>query len=86
VEHVEPPCGPLPDPESLDVSHKARADHGTERLRGQRSSLPNVHDRYDRANLCLVMWNGSDDQAARSCLLRTADGWLQLAFEQDKRP
>jgi hypothetical protein len=32
------------------------------------------------------MWNGSDDQAARSCLLRTADGWLQLAFEQDKRP
>jgi hypothetical protein len=83
---VERPCGPLPDPESLEVSHKARADHGTERLGGQRSSLPNVHDCYDQANLCLVMWNGSDDHAARSCLLRTADAWLQLAFELDKRP
>jgi hypothetical protein len=31
------------------------------------------------------MWNGSDDHAAESGLLRMADAWLQLAFELRKR-
>jgi hypothetical protein len=31
------------------------------------------------------MWNGSDDHAAESGLLRMTDAWLQLAFELRKR-
>jgi hypothetical protein len=67
------------------VSQKPRADSGTERLDGQRFPLPRVQDCYDRANLCLVMWNGSADHAARSSLLRMADAWMKLAFELDNR-
>jgi hypothetical protein len=73
--------GPLQYPESIEVSHKARADHGTELLRGQRFSLPSVQDCYDCANRCLDMWNDSVDHASRSSLLRMADAWLQLASE-----
>jgi hypothetical protein len=54
-------------------------------LCGDRSSLPNVQDCYDRANLYIDMWNGSDDHAAGTWLLRTADAWLRLAFELDRR-
>jgi hypothetical protein len=67
----------------MEVSDKARADHGTERRRGQRFSLPSVRDCYDRANRCLDMWNDSVDHAARSELLRMADAWLQAASELD---
>jgi hypothetical protein len=67
------------------VSHNARADLGTERLRGQQSSLPDAQDCYDRANLCMEMWNDSVDHAARSWLLRMADAWLQLASELENR-
>jgi hypothetical protein len=61
--------------------HKARADHETDDLYGDRSSLPNVQDCYDRANLCMDMWNGANDHAALSGLLQMADAWLQLATE-----
>jgi hypothetical protein len=50
------PCGPLPEPESLEVSREHRASNGTGRLCGDRSSLPKVRDCYDRANLCIDMW------------------------------
>jgi hypothetical protein len=63
------------------VSHKARADHGTEPSCGQRFSLPSVQDCYHCANRCLDMWNDSVDHAGQSWLLRMADAWLQLAFE-----
>jgi hypothetical protein len=63
------------------VSHNARADLGTERLRGQQSSLPDAQDCYQCANRCLDMWNDSADHAARALLLRMADAWLQLASE-----
>ncbi len=62
------------------MSRRARADYGTERLRGQ-----SVQDCYLCANRCLDMWNDSVDHAARSWLLRMADAWLQLASESDKR-
>jgi hypothetical protein len=75
----------LPDPESLEVSHKPCAGDGTDRLCGDRSSLPTVQDCYDRANLYIDMWNGSDDHAAGTWLLRAADAWLRLAFELDRR-
>ena len=68
------------------MSHKARADHGTELLCGQRFALPSVEDCYHWANRCLEMWNDSVDHAARSSLLRMADAWLQLAAELGKRP
>jgi hypothetical protein len=42
-------------------------------------------DCYDSANLCIDMWNRSDEYANCSWLLRTADAWLQLAFELHKR-
>jgi hypothetical protein len=66
------------------VSHEARADYGTVRLRGQRASLLDVQDCYDWANRCLDMWNESVDDVARSGLLRMADAWLQLASELDR--
>jgi hypothetical protein len=64
---------------------KMRPDHGTERLRGQRFSLPSAQDCYDHANLCMHMWNRSDDHATGSWLLRMADAWLQLASELDEQ-
>jgi hypothetical protein len=82
--HAKRACGPLPDPESLEVSHKALADYGTEPLRGQRFSLPSAQDCYHCANRCLDMWNDSVDHATRSWLLRMADAWLQLASEFEK--
>ena len=72
-------------PESLEVSHKARVDYGTEPLRGQRFSLPSVQDCYHCANRCLDMWNNFADHVARSWLLQMADAWLQLASNSDKR-
>jgi hypothetical protein len=75
-------AGPLP---GLEVSHEARADYGTEPLRGRRFSLPSVQDCYHCANRCLDMWNDSVDHAARSWLLQMADAWLQLASDADKR-
>jgi hypothetical protein len=80
VEQVRVPSR---DPESLEMSHNSRADYGTERLPGQRFSLPSVQDCYDCANRCLNMWNDSVDHAARSSLLRMADAWLQLACESN---
>jgi hypothetical protein len=68
-------------PESIEVSHKARADRGSKRLR---EPLPNVQDCYHCANRCLGMWNDSVDHATRSWLLRMADAWLQLASEFEK--
>jgi hypothetical protein len=67
------------------VSRELRASDGTDRLCGDRLSLPNVQDCYDRANLSMDMWNGADDHAAGTWLLRTAEAWLQLAFELHKR-
>jgi hypothetical protein len=67
------------------MSRKPRFNNGTDRLCGERSSLPNVRDCYDSANLCIDMWNGSDDHANCSWLLRTAEAWLQLAFELNKQ-
>jgi hypothetical protein len=75
----------IPFLESVEVSHKPCANNGTDRLCGERSSLPNVRDCYDSANLCFDMWNRSDEHANCSWLLRTADAWLQLAFELHKR-
>ena len=74
--------GPLPNEECIEVSHEARANHGTELLCGQPFSLPSVEDCYHWANRCLDMWNDSVDHAAQLSLLRMADAWLQLAFEQ----
>jgi hypothetical protein len=71
-------------PESLEVNHEPRANHGTDHWCGDRS-LPNVQDCYDRANLCMEMWNGSGGETALSGLLRMADAWLQLADELGKR-
>jgi hypothetical protein len=65
--------GPLSDSESLKVSHTARADHGSERLR---EPSPNVPDHSHCANRCLDMWNDSVDHATRSRLLRMGDAWL----------
>jgi hypothetical protein len=71
--------------ESVEVSREPRASDGTDRLCGDRLSLPNVQDCYDRANLSMDMWNRSDEHANCSWLLRTAGAWLQLAFELHKR-
>jgi hypothetical protein len=46
--------------------------------------LPSMQDCHDCANHCLDMWNNSVDHAERSCLLRLADAWLQLASELDE--
>jgi hypothetical protein len=67
------------------VSDKPRAHHGTNRLRGERASLPNVQDCHDRANHCLDTWNRSDDHVTGSWLLRMADGWLRLGSELAKQ-
>jgi hypothetical protein len=63
------------------VSDNEPADLGTRQLSKQQSSVPNAQDCYACANLCMEMWNGSDDHAALSGLLRMADAWLRLAFE-----
>jgi hypothetical protein len=53
----------IPFLESVEVSHKPCANNGTDRLCGERFSLPNVRDCYDSANLCIDVWNGFDDHA-----------------------
>jgi hypothetical protein len=40
---------------------------------------------YDRSNSWLDDWNGSGGHDACSWLLRTADAWLQLAYELNKQ-
>jgi hypothetical protein len=72
------------DPESLELSRKPPANHGSERLRSERSSLPSMQDCYYCANRCLDMWNDSVDHAAQAWLLRLADAWLQLSLEFKK--
>jgi hypothetical protein len=74
------------DPESLELSRKPPVNHGSERLRSERSSSPNVRDCYHCANRCLDMWNDSVDHAARSWLLQMADAWLQLTSEFEELP
>jgi hypothetical protein len=70
-----------PEPESMEVTREARADHEADHLCCDQRSWPNVQDCYRCANRCLDMWNGSGDPAALSDLLRMADAWLQLAAE-----
>jgi hypothetical protein len=72
------------DPESLELNRKPPANHGSEGLRSERSSLPSVQDRYHCANRCLDMWNNSVDHAAGSWLLQMADAWLHLPSEFEK--
>jgi hypothetical protein len=69
----------IPFLESVEVSHKPCANDGTDRLCGERASLPNVRDCYDSANLCIDVWS-SGDHVNCSWVLRTAEAWLQLAF------
>jgi hypothetical protein len=81
--HVAQLCVRIP--ESLEVSHKPRANHGTDRLRGDGAPLPNVQDCHECAHACLDMWNRSNDHATGSWLLRMADAWLQLGYELESQ-
>jgi hypothetical protein len=79
-------CGAFGTKKAFEVSHKARADYGTERPRGKRVSSPSVQDCYHCVNRCLDMWNDSVDHTAGSSLLQMADTWMQLASESDDQP
>jgi hypothetical protein len=80
------PCGALPDPESLEVSHEAGADHGTQRLRRQRSSLHRIGDDEaideEFSAVCRAIWGFTLDDFTDDDLSVEDHAWLDALTQE----